>query len=245
MSLHLPVIRGVITRRLLVNFRIDPAALRAVLPAPFRPQLVRGYALGGICLIRLDAVRPAALPGWLGLGSENAAHRFAVEWDEAGGTHSGVYIPRRDTGSALNQLLGGRVFPGEHHRADFTVNHEGESLRLQVRGRDHELHLEVSGRTGREVASGSVLRSLAQASDFFHKGPLGWSAARNGCCEGLALRCDSWRMEPFAVESVTSSFFDDVTRFPAGSVEFDGAFIMRGIEHEWRAHGTRKLEAWT
>jgi hypothetical protein len=29
--------------------------------------------------------------------------------------------------------------------------------------------------------------------------------------------------------------------FPPGSVEFDGALLMRGIEHEW--HGRGKLSA--
>jgi hypothetical protein len=32
-----------------------------------------------------------------------------------------------------------------------------------------------------------------------------------------------------------SSFFDDRNRFPAGSIEFDSALLMRGIKHEWRA----------
>jgi len=245
MNLRLPVIRGVITRRLLVNFRIRPEALREFLPMPFRPQLVRGWALGGICLIRLDAVRPKGLPSWLGLGSENAAHRLAVEWDEAGTTRNGVYIPRLDTGSAMNQLLGGRVFPGEHHRADFTATDDGEALRLEVRGRDNGLHIAVAGRNGPEIPPGSVFRSLAEASEFFRNGPLGWSASGNGCCEGLELHCAAWRMEPFVVQTVTSSFFDDTARFPEGTAIFDSAFVMRGIEHEWRAHGTRRMETWT
>ncbi|MEA2492488.1 MAG: hypothetical protein QOJ29_399 [Thermoleophilaceae bacterium] len=38
----------------------------------------------------------------LGLRSENASHRIAVEWDTAVGIRTGVYIPRRDTGSGLN-----------------------------------------------------------------------------------------------------------------------------------------------
>lgn len=61
----------------------------------------------------------------LGLASENAAHRIAVEWLEGGMTRSGVYVPRRDTSTWLNAVVGGRVFPGVHHRAKFTV-HEAD-----------------------------------------------------------------------------------------------------------------------
>jgi uncharacterized protein YqjF (DUF2071 family) len=78
----LPTIRGVIDRRILVNYRVDPEVLDDALPDPFRPQTVAGYGFGGICLIRLDDLRPQWMPSQLGITSENAAHRIAIEWDE-------------------------------------------------------------------------------------------------------------------------------------------------------------------
>jgi hypothetical protein len=110
--MKLPRIQGIIERRILANYRVDPACLRRLLPAPLRPQLIRGYGVAGICLIRLAAIRPRGLPAALGVSSENAAHRIAVEWDEAGQTRRGVYIPRRDTSSRFNVLAGGRLLPG-------------------------------------------------------------------------------------------------------------------------------------
>src|SRR5690349_20999009 len=106
--MRLPVISGVIERRILVNYRVDPDVLAAMLPQPFRPQVVDGYGVAGICLIRLGQLRPQGFPRWLGIGSENAAHRVAVEWDEGGQVRRGVYVLRRDTNSRLNTLAGGR-----------------------------------------------------------------------------------------------------------------------------------------
>src|SRR5262249_61863595 len=80
-AMRLPSIRGVIDRRILVNYRVAPDVLARLLPAPFRPRLVHGFGMVGICLIRLREVRPALLPAWLGIASENAAHRAAVESD--------------------------------------------------------------------------------------------------------------------------------------------------------------------
>jgi Uncharacterized conserved protein (COG2071) len=117
----LPVIQGVIRRRLLVNFRVAPAVLQRQLPPRFRPKLHAGHGIAGICLIRLEAVRPSPVPALLGVSSENAAHRIAVVWEEDGGMREGVFIPRRDTGSLLNHVAGGRLFPGEHNRARFRV----------------------------------------------------------------------------------------------------------------------------
>ena len=56
--MKLPTIAGVIERRVLVNYRIEPDALAELLPKPFRPQVVADrngneWAMGGICLIRL------------------------------------------------------------------------------------------------------------------------------------------------------------------------------------------------
>lgn len=68
-----------IERRLLVNFRLDPEAAARILPAGMRPDLVHGYAVGGICLIRLAKLRPVGFPSVVGIRTENAAHRIAVE----------------------------------------------------------------------------------------------------------------------------------------------------------------------
>ncbi|MFD9045434.1 DUF2071 domain-containing protein [Streptomyces zaomyceticus] len=117
-----PRLSSVIERRLLVNYRVDPDAAARLLPEPLRPQVVHGHAVAGICLLRLGKVRPVWAPEALGPRSENAAHRIAVEWDGPDGVETGVYIPRRDTASRLNAWAGGRVFPGEHGRADFEVH---------------------------------------------------------------------------------------------------------------------------
>jgi hypothetical protein len=125
--LKLPVIQGLIDRRVLVNFRCDPGALASLLPRPFRPKIIHGSGMAGVCLIRLRHIRPRHLPRAIGLGSENAAHRIAVEWDAADGTIAqGVYIPRRDSSSRINQLIGGRLFPGIHHHARFEVEDQND-----------------------------------------------------------------------------------------------------------------------
>ena len=80
--MRFPVVRGNIKRRMLINFRVDAAVMQKVLPAPFRPKLHEGYAVAGICLIRLEGIRPAVFPAWAGFASENAAHRLAVEWEK-------------------------------------------------------------------------------------------------------------------------------------------------------------------
>ncbi len=119
--MKLPVIRGLIDRRILASYRIDASVAARLVPAPFRPQLIHGFAVAGICLIRLKQIRPWFFPWRWGIESENAAHRIAVEWTENGTVRQGVYIPRRDTSSRINTWVGGTIFPGVHYHSRFDV----------------------------------------------------------------------------------------------------------------------------
>ena len=94
--MKLPVIQGIIRRRILANFRVEPQVMQRQLPSRFRPKLQAGFAVAGICLIRLEHIRPRFVPESVGLNSENAAHRVAVLWDEDGATREGVFISRHE-----------------------------------------------------------------------------------------------------------------------------------------------------
>ena len=238
--MRIPVIRGIIDRRILVNFRIDPAVLRTVLPAPFRPKIVNGVGMGGMCLIRVKDIRPRLLPALVGVSSENAALRFSVEWDAGGQVREGVYIPRRLTNSRLNALVGGRFFPGVHDHARFQVEESDPDYSVIIDSDDGKTHLAVKGRVAAELPATSVFGSLEEASNFFKGGSLGYSdTASAGTYDGLELRSFNWKVQPLAVEHAESSVLSDRSVFPEGSVEFECALLMRQIEHEW--HGRESL----
>lgn len=235
--MRLPLIHGVIRRRLLVNFRVDAGVMGRLLPAPFRPKLHRGYAIAGICLIRLEQIRPGWLPRCCGISSENAAHRIAVLWDEPSGESlEGVFIPRRDTGSWLNHLAGGRVFPGEHHQANFTVRDDTSGIAMAIQSCDETMAIQLSARETESLPESSCFTSLAESSSFFEGGSIGYSVTGD-CCrlDGVRLQTDAWRVNPLAIQHLESSFFADRTLFPAGSVSFDHALIMRNVSHQWHA----------
>jgi hypothetical protein len=234
--MRFPRVHGIIRRRLLVNFRIDPEVAQRQLPAPFRPKLHAGSAVGGICLIRLEGIRPRRFPEMFGLSSENAAHRFAVLWNDADGEHEGVYIPRRDSSSLLNHLAGGRIFPGEHHRARFDVSDDGTRVSLDMESSDQSVKVKVAASVVSELPAGSIFESTASASLFFEPGSLGYSATTGGHkLDGIVLRTDTWEVQPLRIESVASSYFSNQALFPAGSIDFDCALIMRNIAHEWES----------
>jgi len=204
--------------------------------ARFQPKLQTGFAVAGICLIRLEHIRPRSLPEIIGLNSENAAHRVAVTWDEGGSTREGVFISRRDTGSQIAHLAGGRIFPGEHHHASFAVTESESEISLAMKSDDAKVNLEIAGTIVRELPATSIFSSLANASSFFEGGSLGYSVTSDpGRLDGLKLATREWLVEPLEVRRIFSSYFSDETKFPKGTVEFDHALIMRNVEHEWHS----------
>ncbi len=233
--MKIPTIRGIIDRRILLNYHIDPDVMTKYLPYPFRPKLVKGEAIAGICLIRLREVRPKGFPAMLGIASENGAHRIAVEWTETGSTKSGVYIPRRDTSSRLNSLAGGTIFPGIHHHADFNVTEKDGHYAVAFESNDGT-SLSIRASETSEWNRESVFENLDSASHFFQNGAVGYSPCKTeGKYDGLELKTFTWQLSPLCVEHVQSSFFEDKKIFPPGSVKFDNALLMKSIEHEWRS----------
>lgn len=245
--MKIPKVHGTIRRRILVNFRVHPEVIQPILPAPFRPKLHRGSAIAGICLIRLEDIRPKLFPKLVGLSSENAAHRIAIEWNDDDGTpREGVYIPRRDTGSLITQIAGGRLFPGEHQRAHFDVRESDDRIEFAMKSSDGTVEVQVAARVAASLPQTSSFSNIGEASSFFQSGSLGYSAtASPNRLDGVVLKTFEWQVAPLAIDRVYSSFFSDESRFPPGSVTFDCALLMRNIAHEWHAASELYLDAGT
>jgi len=232
---RIPALQGIIKRRFLINFRADPRVIQQILPAPFRPKLHRGYAIAGICLIRLEAIRPSWLTAPIGISSENAAHRIAVEYyDRKNILQEGFFISRRDTSSWVNAFVSRKLVQGKYHRARFEIEESGSKVNLAYRALDGTAEVRFSGYDSFSLPSSSCFKNLEEASLFFQTGSLGYSMARDSqTLDGIVLETKAWQVRPFQVDQVFSSFFNDDTRFPANSVQFDHALIMRDISHAW------------
>lgn len=231
--MKIPTIHGIIERRMLINYVAEPQVVEKILPKPFRPKLFNGKAIVGICLIRLKEIKPKGLPNCLGINSENGAHRIAVEWDENGVTREGVYIPRRDTNLKLNTLIGGRIFPGKHYYANFNVKEENNFYHLDFISSD-KTSIYIDAKLVSEFNKNSIFKTLENVSLFFENGSIGYSPNGNKF-EGLKLDAYNWQVKPLDVLKIKSSFFEDETLFPKGSIQFDNAILMENIEHEWKS----------
>lgn len=231
--MRLPVIHGIIDRRMLINYAADPEYVGKVLPKPFRPKLFQEQAIVGICLIRLKNIKPKGFPDFIGLNSENGAHRIAIEWEENGETKEGVFVKRRDTSLKLNALAGGRIFPGKHYLAKFNVLEKDNHFHLDFTSSDNTT-VEVDAKLTDKLNESSIFKTLDNVSAFLETGAIGYSPNGKGF-DGMKLATYKWEIKPLEVENVRSSFFEDKSVFPEGTIKFDNAVLMENIEHEWKS----------
>lgn len=224
----LPTLRAQLRRRILLSYRVDPTVAASLVPPPFRPQLVDGSAVAGVCLIGLRDVRPGWIAPRVGFTTENAAHRIAVEWDDDGETRSGVYIVERHSSSMLSVFGGGRLFPGVQQRARFDLEESADRFRVAMTSSNTRVTVDVS------VAdrwSSSLFPTLEDASEFYRSGAVGWSPRGDGQgVEAIELTSAAWGVEPATVHGVESSYFDGL---PPGSAVFDSALVMRDQPLVW------------
>jgi hypothetical protein len=229
-----PVLEGIIARRILLNFRADPSAVQKLVPAPLEVEQYLGFAIVGICLIRLEHLRPKGVPSALGISSENMAHRVAIRYPVDKGIKPGVFIWRRETDRKMVEFLGGRLFPGAHGGAKFEVIDETDFLQMTVSTTNQDADVSFVARRTSQWPENSLFQGLRNASDFFQQGDCGFSCSLRGdSVEGLQLRTLRWEMGPLEIEEQTCAFYQDALRFPTGSVTFDSALLMRGLPHEW------------
>ena len=97
-----------------------------------------------------------------------------------------------------------------------------DSLSVDLTSDDGDTHVSIHGTVTENFPKTSIFSSLSVASDFFKRGSLGYSVTHTeGINDGLELRCRDWKMETLNVEKIESSYFDDNSRFPADSIQFD------------------------
>jgi len=142
----LPMIKGTIARRMLLNFRADADIVRRLLRAPLEVDMQRGHAIVGVCLIRMENLRPRIIPGTLVLSPENIAHRVAIRYPSQDGMRPGVFIWCRETDQRMIELLGGRLFPGVHQHARFHVHEDENHLVMEVKSADAKADVGFSAR---------------------------------------------------------------------------------------------------
>lgn len=155
-------VRTVFRRCLLANVAVSPAALAAVLPSPLEPEVHDGEAFVSVVVGRMDRMRPAFVPGWLGISYDQIVYRAVVRV----GDERGVHFLRSDADNGLMCALGSAMSFFRFHRSAIDWRERGWLLDLDVTTADGtaDIHAtyDLAG-ARRTLPRGSSFRDLDQA----------------------------------------------------------------------------------
>ncbi|MEW6073307.1 MAG: hypothetical protein AB1726_12045 [Planctomycetota bacterium] len=205
--------------RLLLLYRLDPAAAQALLPPSCQPVLERGFAIAGLCYTRLDTAKSRWLPR-RGSPSEHLAVRLAVEFAGKRRSERGTWILRRQTSSWIEARCGDKLLRREYERAEFALGEDPLDIALDVTcGGREELHLRAHAA---DLLPGSLFTGPRHVEEFL----AATETARPPDvfapeADELDLRAGTAAVEPLAVLEARSAFFAAPERFPAGAAELD------------------------
>ena len=84
-----------------------------------------------------------------------------------------------DTNSFITATVGGALFPGEQNKADFTVEDKKDEIDFAMQSRNKTVSVELKGKISENLPDDSIFSSLAEASEFFETGSLGYSVTKD------------------------------------------------------------------
>jgi hypothetical protein len=235
--MHSPPLRGRCPRRALFTWRIDPVAARRVVPAPLRPKILHGAAIGAVDWIRLERLRPRLIPGPLGLSMEMCTHLIPAEWDDNGVRRDVLYVLRRDVQVSGLGRAAGLLLPGHPNPASIKAIDEDTQVQVSAASKDGVCQLELGG----------VLAGQWQNSPLFSSGKhlmhvLGNQAGgflafdENGDGALIELEAHPELAEPLDVLQHHSSLFDGGI-LPKGAAQPDAAVVLRNLVCLWSPRG--------
>lgn len=235
--MHSPPLRGRCPRRALFTWRIDPVAARRVVPAPLRPKMLHGSAIGAVDWMRLERLRPRILPGPLGLSMEMCTHLIPAEWDDEGVRRDVLYVLRRDVQVSGLGRAAGLLLPGHPHPARIHAIDEDVKVQVSAQSKDGQCTLELGGTLSGEWNNRSLFSGGKHLMHVLGNQAGGFLAFdENGHGALIELEAHPELAEPLDTQQHTSSLFDGGL-VPKGAAQPDAAVVLRNLVCLWSPRG--------
>ncbi len=221
-----------------LNYRVEPAALKSLLPAPLTPDLAQGTAWVQVLISSLRDMRPQGLGALFGTNFYQVSYRAAVTLKtRSEKAWRGGYFLRSETNDRIMRVVGNSLKEFKFHafgHADMLLAREGTRLVASVEsssdpGGDLVAIAEVVGST--EPPKGSVWSSLEELEtplvacyDAF--------AVDGSDIYVLTIDREPWAPKFCRVESLFSQWMEKGPL--AGNAELDSALHIPRCAYKWR-----------
>ena len=216
----------------LVNFAVEPAVMKRLLPSPLEPDLHHGMAYLSVVIADMEKMRPAFLPRCLGTSYTQVVYRVVVKC----GAERGVHFLRSDADDSLMCRFG-NLFTFFHFTYSAIQWQEEPGylhFDLQAPAGDHA-DIQATFAVGQPLEampSNSRFCSLAQAQAFLVELYAAYApAAPHVDC--VRIHRGEWHIQIVADERGRYDFLSGSAVFPAGAAMLDSVFYVRDLPYYW------------
>ncbi|MES2571208.1 MAG: DUF2071 domain-containing protein [Verrucomicrobiota bacterium] len=220
--------RGALNGCWLFNYRTPLEKVQALVPEPLKLVTHGGFAFWNIVVCRVEALRPAPLPGMFGLGYWHVAYRLCVDAHLAsGGQVEGLYFVRSECDHSLIARVGNWMTDFAFHPARITVLHNREIAAGEIVATGGHAHFCVARQEMPGLAEGSPFGSLEEAATFLAYRPCALSRANGNAVQRVGVSRDEarWRCRPVAVKTASWSLLHDA--------KLELCFEVEPIDYQW------------
>lgn len=238
-----------LVERYIFNFRLKPDALAENLPVPWiKPQVINGWSVASFCILSLDRVMLAPLPGAFGFKTISCAYRCGIIDTSGARPEPSVYILDRNTDLPLIARLGPFVFVDTIPLVRVGIDDEQDNVEIRVRYLDHQRMFSASVAHLSQPAefSSAVFDSLEAYSSFIHYGVSSYTPSIFG--DELA-KVDLYKEDPvYEPLSATVDFDWLESAWRDAGLEFDCAVrataaTSTGGRYKWTYRGCRSEDS--
>lgn len=242
MSRRLPVhpvaMRTTFRRCFLVNFAVDPAAMRAHLPAHLEPDLHDERAYLSVVIAEMVGMRPAFLPAVFGVTYTQVVYRAVVRC----GDERGVTFLRSDADNRFMVAAGNALTFFRFHYASASWSVSDHSVRFRLKGdpttpADIKADFDI-GSASTALPSTSRFSDLDTASRFLTELYAAFGRkCSNGRIEVVRINRSPWRSRVVADRSAEYQAMASGTLFTRAQVELDSVFHVEDLAYHWNRLG--------
>jgi len=228
--------RTTFQRCFLVNFAVEPSALRSQLPPHIEPEIHDGRGYVSIVIAEMYRMRPAFLPPFLGVTYTQVVYRAAVRC----GTEKGVAFLRSDANNRPMVTFGNAVtffrfnlatvsWEGANGTVDFSLTpRDGSRGRILAK-------FEVAA-AGSRMPNSSRFADIERADAFLTERYTAFGGMRaDGRVEVVRLARTPWRSQVVADRARAYEAMESGLLFSKETAELDSIFFVQNISYRWNS----------
>lgn len=239
-------LNAMVTRRFLISYPVQPAALSAFLPPDAELSTWQGLAWVSACFVNIRRMRPCVVPNPLGIEFNYLIHRTRARVPYPDGARrESVLVLEANINNRLYAAMGQWLQGVRFHTRDIRLLEEPDRWRVRMCADDGALLFQADiakDSIGDELPADARFPNLAAADKFLLNVSYGaeWHAQKRRLSLSAETH-DVWRAQAGSCTTQRFAFLESLDQsLGTAAPQADHAITMTNVPHYFALRGTKE-----